>query len=514
MKKIIIILIAVSSLSLFSCEGLLIKTPINTGTFDNINSERDLDLLLGTTEWNVRESNTVSLRFPLMIGELADTIPAIKDRNWKNFDISGRTATFSWDFMYKIDAVSRVILEHLHQVEMTQERKEYYEGSASFYIAYSYFNLVRRWGEVPIMRNGIEDFAIAKSTWPEVIDYVIEMATKASEMLPELHDIRDSKGNKLTRRSTPCRGAALAILADAAAWKAGGKYHMNPADRNFDENEYWKIVETSTSGIISKSSLYSLVGTAEEICTKVLIGESQESVWEITYRDGWSDLTNKRPGFNFFHMVQSYPLTGIGYNEKEALRYIMRVSTVENMYPDDDTRKNAYFYDLADTLERHPGGVLWGAAYPFKMREATFEITTDDKRQYMHFDQNKVEYRLSDIILLRAESRVRLGNDAGAIEDLNFVRNRSKATIYSTSEDGGDLRLTIFKEREKELLWEGKRYYDIIRNGYHREMLSSNHKRLSDIDYIDGAFFLAVVEDAFYDNGLMRQNKYWLRNFL
>ena len=45
-------------------------------------------------------------------------------------------------------------------------------------------------------------------------------------------------------------------------------------------------------------------------------------------------------------------------------------------------------------------------------------------------------------------------------------------------------------------------------------MLSNRHKTLSDQDYIDGAFFLGVDEVCFYDNDLMRQNKFWLRNRL
>ena len=44
---------------------------------------------------------------------------------------------------------------------------------------------------------------------------------------------------------------------------------------------------------------------------------------------------------------------------------------------------------------------------------------------------------------------------AGAIEDLNTIRRRANAKLYSSSEYGGDLRYAIFKEREKELLMEG-----------------------------------------------------------
>ena len=113
--------------------------------------------------------------------------------------------------------------------------------------------------------------------------------------------------------------------------------------------------------------------------------------------------------------------------------------------------------------------------------------------------------------MLRAECRSRLGGEytAGAIDDLNKIRERSKATLYNASEYGGDLRYTIFKEREKELIMEGQRYYDIIRNGYVRTELAGEFKTVTDQDLIDGALFCMISKKAFSQNPLLRQNTYW-----
>lgn len=130
-----------------------------------------------------------------------------------------------------------------------------------------------------------------------------------------------------------------------------------------------------------------------------------------------------------------------------------------------------------------------------------------------NINQNKIWWRLADIILLRAECRARLGGEyiAGAMEDLNTIRRRANAKLYSSSEYGGDLRYAIFKEREKELLMEGYRYYDVIRNGYVRTELEEGFRKASDQDFIDGCFFNAIESGAFNKNTLMRQNSYWLR---
>ncbi|WP_293714246.1 RagB/SusD family nutrient uptake outer membrane protein, partial [uncultured Parabacteroides sp.] len=76
---------------------------------------------------------------------------------------------------------------------------------------------------------------------------------------------------------------------------------------------------------------------------------------------------------------------------------------------------------------------------------------------------------------------------------------------------GGDLRYAIFKEREKELLLEGQRYYDIIRNDYVRTELRGNFRTVTNQDLKDGALFLMIGSGAFNRNPLLRQNAYWHR---
>ena len=99
----------------------------------------------------------------------------------------------------------------------------------------------------------------------------------------------------------------------------------------------------------------------------------------------------------------------------------------------------------------------------------------------------------------------------GAIADLNKIRDRAKAKRYSESEYDGNLRYAIFKEREKELLMEGTRYFDVLRNGYYKTELYGNFRNVSDQDVVDGVFFNALEDPLFWDNSLMRQNTYWLK---
>lgn len=69
-------------------------------------------------------------------------------------------------------------------------------------------------------------------------------------------------------------------------------------------------------------------------------------------------------------------------------------------------------------------------------------------------------YRLADTYLMRAEARMRNGDKAGAMADINTLRSKRKRTLLT------DLTLTdIFNERGYELYWEGNRRTDMIRFG-------------------------------------------------
>lgn len=141
--------------------------------------------------------------------------------------------------------------------------------------------------------------------------------------------------------------------------------------------------------------------------------------------------------------------------------------------------------------------------------------------EQLHGSQGKFEcfacdhiiYRLADLILLRAECYARINKNDLATKDLNRIRERAygnRSHDYNAATEGSDLRYIIFKEREKELLWEGKRWYDIVRNGYWKTELSKFHAtQMTQQDVDNGALYMPVGYPAFNENSLMTQNKYW-----
>ena len=132
------------------------------------------------------------------------------------------------------------------------------------------------------------------------------------------------------------------------------------------------------------------------------------------------------------------------------------------------------------------------------------------RMRFINIDQNVVLWRLTDIILLRAECRAKLGKE-GADTDLNRIRQRAQAPLYPSDYDREGLLMAIFREREKELFCEGHRYYDVVRNGLWKTELPEAFSKLTEQDIKNGALYFPVTKDAFGgNNDLMIQTPFWL----
>lgn len=117
-----------------------------------------------------------------------------------------------------------------------------------------------------------------------------------------------------------------------------------------------------------------------------------------------------------------------------------------------DLRKDAYFYKVDSMAHDTLLDITEGYAYPWKFRLVKLGTSGWSAGEFINFDQNRIVFRLADIILLRAECRVRLGNNEGAIADLNTIRERANAELYHSSEYGGDFALCYIQGTGKGII--------------------------------------------------------------
>lgn len=510
MKRFIACLIV--GLQLVACDSMLdIKPEISTTYTNFFKTEKDAaavfyqmhslfgDVLCGYD--NPHE----------LVGLKVDEVDDKNTKMYRDMDMTTYLkARMSWSKFYQTIYYANVLLDNAYRfTDIEEERLEYYKRQVCFTKGVCYFYLARMWGGAPIVNSSTEVAIYPRSSVEEVLAEAIRNAEIALN-LPVFEDLTDASGAKVTTKQYGSKGAATALLAHIYAWRAG--LLGNPED--------WKKAEQYCTDIIdNKVGHYELAADPLAVCTDVMERNSMEGIFEREYYKPDDLLFFQFKPYVATTYMLSYP-TVLDASPSDWADISLRINktTVKEMYGKGDRRAYAYFYELDSTVyhvANEETGVVTEIEVPVaflnKWVHPIIDRTEFDEVDiYQTQDVNRIIWRLADIMLLRAECRARLG-ESNAADDLNAIRERAygnREHDYTAAE--GDLRYIIFKEREKELIYEGHRFYDVMRNGYWKTELSDGYAKMSEQEFKMGAQYYPVEENAFSDNDLMRQNEYWM----
>lgn len=403
--------------------------------------------------------------------------------------------SLSWNYEYKTISIANFIIENIYRAGLPADRENTWKGQAYLARAFGYLYIAQTWGDAPLVKES-QDVSEKECINGEIlVDFAIDNAKQAFNILPPVNELKDSKGNVLSSKQYFSRGSAAALLTHCYGWKAG--FYRHP--------ELYKEVIKYATEVINDGN-YHLAADPEEVCTAVLKGNSPEGIIELDY------ITNKNEykdvGDYMAGVCQRYPIeSGTTPKTKRPVRIFN--TTVLSMYPDEsDLRRNAYFYKL-DSMANITGNQ--NSAYIQKWRFAEDWTEGPFIGEIKTYAQNEILCRLPDIILRRAEAYAKTGENNNAIADLNLIRRRAKAKDYTPEE--GDLLQAIQLERDRELYLEGIciHFFDQLRNRTFSN-LKGKFQTLTEQDIIDGAVFLPVSQDAFIRNPAMKQKPYWKKN--
>lgn len=503
MKNIIYNIIFLLSLSTITgCEDFLNQEPENSVTNGNFwKTGQDVESAIHGMHSEFRSSfGNITLFYrdrglPFTFMNAIWSRPSSGTPAWKS-----TAAELNWVGQYRLIAQCNLVIDNIGKASLPEDRYNFYLGQALCVRAYTYFYILRTWGDAPLIKESVDVGEKARAPWQELADFVIDDLERATKLLPVATALRNEDGSVITSKQVPSKGTAWAILAHVYAWKAS----LNK------EPELNKLAIEACDSVISDKS-YRLAGNVRDVCEKVIRGNSAEGIFELDYQN-ISDVDLRSSGSYAAAAFQKWPVVPL--TTPSTRRTLLRLdnSAAMALFPDkSDERRSEYFYDL-DEMAKQPVSITQGAAYIQKWRGVITYTDGSQVGQLKTYEDNEILLRLADIILLRAELKAGTGDTGGAIADLNTVRERAKANTYSAKE--GDLKEIIALERERELFLETPniRYFDVIRNGTFREKLLGKYKTLTDQDVADGALFVPVSIAAFTDNTLMKQTPYWTRN--
>lgn len=366
-----------------------------------------------------------------------------------------------WEANYSIIHKANTVIDKMtreQQSGASLDREELYCGmEARFFRAWCYFNLVRAFGEVPLV-----DFAIASSDEANIpkksvgeIYELIDSDLSAAEGLPRTWDA------KYVGRVT--YGAARALHAKTYAQR-GMWAQMYQAARNVMDTRLYDL-DTPFAKIFREE------------------GENgSESVWELQCTATTAEPASAALGSQF---CQVQGCRGAGSSNLGWGWHMADASILDVFEPDDPRRDETLLY-FSTPSKPWPSFAPAGGNAPFN----EFLVSQDgldgdffNKKAYCSpalralygsndgFWYNIRMIRYADVVLMAAEAACELGGEAmirEALENLEKVRARARGTNGAilpkvTTTDQSELRRAIHHERHVELALEFDRFYDLVR---------------------------------------------------
>lgn len=328
-------------------------------------------------------------------------------------------------------------LDHIPAISMDETLKARYLAESKFIRAYSYFRLVRAFGDVPLRlslpKNSVTDFNIPRTPKAQVYAAIEQDLTDAAAVLPQSYPATDI--GRVTK------GAALALRAKVALYQ-----------------KKWNDVVTYTTQVMGLG--YSLFPNFEKLF-RVENENSSESIFELQCAlvSGNSGASNSQ--YSQVQGVRGSSGGGWGFN--------VPTQDLVNEFEAGDPRMNATIIFRGTTT-------FEGDAIP-----ATGDNPRYNYKSYVPFSmfvsgfpegaqQNVRVLRYADVLLMNAEAANELGQTATALASLELVRARARGTNAAilpkvTTTDQAALRTAIYHERRVELAMEFDRYFDVIRQG-------------------------------------------------
>jgi hypothetical protein len=305
---------------------------------------------------------------------------------------------------------------------LTQEQLNNYLSEAYTIRGLMYFYLARSFGEVPLKLNAttsdenIEQ--LPKSPKDSVLMQIVSDLTKAEPMAVSTYgNIAKDKG-KITKYTIN------AILADVYLWMDRYEDCIAECDKIISSNQF------------------NLVAGNVNWNNRIFIeGNSSESIFEFQY-----DQQALNPFYGMFLTSR---------RKYQATDKVMEeIYTIDYSNPD-----NFDFRGDNSSLSSSSNSIM----------KFVWNATAD--ASYIHW----IVYRFADILLMKAEALNQLDRGQEALEIVYRIRRRGNAMaetdINSNSKD--DIADFILDERAREFAFEGKRWYDILRNAkrnnYERE---------------------------------------------
>ncbi len=341
-----------------------------------------------------------------------------------------------------------------------------------------YFYLIRAFRDVPYSTepsiSDAQNYILPAMPFDQVLDSLITSLEQVKGDAVRRY-FQDDSPNAYQNSSKITRWAVYALLADLNLWKGNWDEAINYCDQviDFKRQQYQEMLERegnvndialidSIPMILEKPLGSTLCGHAyDEIFGS---GNSFESIFELYFNNDNTWVGNyygnsqnvmgrlSCPDFIAKEVAQG---NGTIFKRTDGRAYESTVSS-NSSYAIAKYTRQAVFYDTKNVST-----------------EKDLKLTESRRSSD---DANWIFYRLSDMILIKAEALIERGQEGDwdkAFELIDIVNKRANDAVNGNRastlkksdyiDTKSSMEQLLFEERQREFLFEGKRWFDLVR---------------------------------------------------
>jgi hypothetical protein len=378
---------------------------------------------------------------------------------------------------------ANMFLSKVDVVPVDASIKQYDKAEARFLRAMFYFELIKRYGGVPLLGNQVlnlnSNLRIPRNTYAECVAYIVSECDAITSLLRTEAFVTTNSG-LLGHATTGC---ALALKARTLLYAA------SPLNNPGNDLTKWQAAADAAKAVITLGSFAldpSFVAAFTNRADKEVILAFQQAknatletaqspvgyTTDILTSNGLTSPTQEL--VDVFPTIKGLPITTDIKSAANATGY-----DATNPYANRDPRLNAtIFYNGSQWLGRavqtfeggldKPGGTLTQTKTGYYLRKFLPDLST--ATAYATTDHNFIIFRYAEILLDYAEALNEVGgaaNTAAAYTQLTTIRKRAGITAGTGSLYGltanmsqVQMRSAVRQERRIEMAFEEQRFWD------------------------------------------------------
>jgi tetratricopeptide (TPR) repeat protein len=332
-----------------------------------------------------------------------------------------------WVTYYNSIRDANIVLDNLQNDALSEAFKERTEAECHFLRGWSYSELYKLFGRLPLFRSPADDPLLPRASEEETKAFIEEELTLAVATLPAG---RAGAG-------VADKGTAMAILA---------KYYLN--------TKQWQKAADLFQDIIDLNQ-YSLIPNYADVFA-VENEDNAEIIWALPKTPISATASQL---LNALIFAPDFPRPFPNNAVFAARTYLF--DDFVNSFEPSDTRTSQIITEYTSTAT---GAVVVGLGSD---RSHPYKLPFDPNSVGVNSGNDIPIIRYADILLSLAEALNELnGPSQEAIDLINLVRERANATpLVLTGYSQASLREAILQEREWEFYFEGNAREDQIRHG-------------------------------------------------